>query len=116
MKGDENDGNRKTCVRTTLEAIYACAHFLAPFIPTGADKIFKKLNQAPVCITELKASLTNLKVGNKVSVGEVLFTKIVTDEERSAEEAKKKKAEEVRLERLLSTNGHYENNQFSKFH
>lgn len=97
MKGEENEIARKTCVRMTLEAIYACTHLLAPFIPSGAGLIFDKLSTPPVCISELRSSLDNLKVGASVKIGDVLYTKIVSEEERNAEEAKKKKAEEIKL-------------------
>ena len=96
MKGDSLDGSRKTAVRTTLEAIYVCTHFLVPFIPEAAGEIFKRLGTSPVCYEQLDTSMVNLAVGTAVTVGDVLFTKFVSDEDRlSAEEAKKKNAADL---------------------
>ena len=95
MKGDEMDGARKTAVRTTLESIYVCTHLLIPFIPEAAGEIFRRLDAEPVCLDVLKGDLVNLKVGSVITVGDVLFTKVVSDEERTMEEAKKKKADDL---------------------
>lgn len=95
LKGDENDVNRKVAVKTTLECIYACAHFLIPYIPLAAEQIFKKINTPHVSLSELGASLSHLKPGTPVTVGDVLFTKIVTDEEKSAAEKKEAMALKV---------------------
>jgi methionyl-tRNA synthetase len=87
IKGDDAAAvtARNTIVRTTLEALYVLAHFLAPFIPDGASSIFTKLNTSPRCIsTDLKATLMNLSVGTKVDVGEVLYTKIIDENEKDA--------------------------------
>jgi methionyl-tRNA synthetase len=92
LKGDENAGARQTAVKTTLECIYACAHFLIPFIPSASAQIFEKFGTQHRPIDSLSDTLENLTVGQKISVGEVLFTKIVSDEEKSAEEKKKANA------------------------
>lgn len=93
MKGDERAEERRIVVRTTLEALYALAHMLVPFIPVGATAIFTKLNTDPVLLKELKSDLRNLVAGTKVSVGDVLFHKLMTEEEKldAVEAAKKKK-------------------------
>ena len=94
MKGDERAEDRQIVVRACLEAVYALSHLLIPFIPNGAKKIFDKLSTAPVELSEIKGDLRNLVVGTKIRVGEVLYTKLISDEERlNAEEAAKKKAE-----------------------
>jgi methionyl-tRNA synthetase len=95
LKGDENDVARKVAIRTTLEAIYAAAHYLVPFIPSAAGEIFNRLGTEPVCYEELNANLLNLTPGTVVAVGDILFTKIQSDEERSAAEAKEKKAADL---------------------
>ena len=100
MKGDAMDGARKTCVRTTLECVYACAHFLAPFIPSAADAIFKKCGTDGVTLDKLRPELLHLAVGTKISVGEILFTKIVSDEELSAAANKVKKAADLAAAQL----------------
>ncbi|GMI24512.1 hypothetical protein TeGR_g288 [Tetraparma gracilis] len=93
MKGDEMDGARKTAVRSTLETIYIATHFLIPFLPDGAAEIFRRLGTPPKCLSDLAQS--NLASGQKIEIGSTLFTKIVSDEERTAEEAKAAKAKEL---------------------
>lgn len=94
MKGDENAVQRQIIVRATLEAVYALAHLLLPFVPDGSKKIFEKLNTEPVILTDLNADLRNLTVGKAIKVGDVLYTKLVSEEELNAAEATKKKAED----------------------
>jgi methionyl-tRNA synthetase len=97
MKGDELAHARQVVVRATLEAIYALSHLLIPFIPSAASIIFKKLNTEPTTLENLKVNgtnLRNLKEGVAVSIGDVLFTKVLTAQEKmSALEAAKAKAE-----------------------
>lgn len=94
MKGDERAEERKIVVRAVLESVYALAHLLIPFIPIGAQKIFEKLNTSPVDLGDISSDLRSLTVGTKVEIGDVLYTKLITEEERlNAEEASKKKAE-----------------------
>jgi methionyl-tRNA synthetase len=76
MKGDERAEERKIVVRATLEAVYALAHLLIPFIPIGASQIFGKLNTAPKSLLDLSTDMRNLTVGCVVSVGDVLYTKV----------------------------------------
>lgn len=88
----KEDAPRLVVVRTCLEAIYVIAHFLSPLIPGVADTIFKKLGTASVLLTELSPEYDNLKVGTEVSVGDILFNKVLTDEEaKKQEEAAKAK-------------------------
>ena len=94
MKGDERAEERQIVVRATLEAVYALAHLLVPFIPEGSKKIFDKLNTAPIELESIKSDLRNLAVGNPVSIGDVLYTKLVSEEEKlNAEQKKLKNAE-----------------------
>ncbi len=111
MKGDDNDIPRKVVIRTMLECVYACTHFLIPFIPEAAEKIFKKLNTDAVVVEDL--SIPALVVGTKVDVGSVLFDKIVSEEERTAEmkakelaeaQAKKKEKQKKNVEKSKNAN------------
>lgn len=87
---------RLVVVRTCLEAIYIIAHFLSPIMPAIADKIFEKLGTAPVLLTELSPDYDNLKPGSAVTVGDILFQKILSDEEAAKqEEAAKAKADKA---------------------
>lgn len=81
-KGDEFREVRQVAVRATLEAIYALAHLLTPFLPTGAASIFKKLNKEPMSLGELGIDCRNLKIGTKIDVGDILYTKLQSDDEQ----------------------------------
>ncbi|GLD95999.1 hypothetical protein PINS_up004677 [Pythium insidiosum] len=84
---------RLVVVRTCLEAIYVIAHFLSPIMPATAEKIFSKLNAAPMLLTQLSPDYDNLKVGVEVAIGDILFNKVLSDEElKKQEEAAKAKA------------------------
>jgi len=94
LKGGEHAEARQVTVRATLEAIYALAHLLLPFLPQGASKIFKKLNTEPVALEQLGRDNRNLKVGTRIEVGDVLYTKSMSEEEqKNAEAAAAKKKE-----------------------
>lgn len=75
MKG-ENESRRGPIVRTTLEALYAFTHFLAPVIPVAASQIFHHLHTEPVSTFNLKDDFYNLKPGTPITIGEILFQKI----------------------------------------
>jgi len=93
-KGDENKEARQIIVRASLEAIYALAHLLLPFLPHGACKIFKKLNTEPVALKDLDLSCRNLKAGTKIEVGDVLYSKAMSEDEiRDAQQSKPSKKE-----------------------
>jgi methionyl-tRNA synthetase len=86
LHGDENKEKRQAIVRTALEAIYAMAHLLLPFLPIGSKKIFAKLNTEPVTLEELKKLHAArpghfLAVGTKVEAGGVLYDKSLSDAE-----------------------------------
>jgi len=93
-KGDEYAELRQIVVRATLETIFALAHLLIPFMPNGAGMIFRKLNTQPLSLNELKMDCRNLKAGTKIDVGDVLYSKLLSDDEKlSAAEAAKKNKE-----------------------
>ncbi|CEG47063.1 methionine-trna ligase [Plasmopara halstedii] len=79
MKEDEP---RLVVVRTCLEAIYVLAHYLSPITPQTADIIFNKLNTPSTTLTALSPDFDNLVPGTEVSIGSILFNKILTEEEK----------------------------------
>jgi methionyl-tRNA synthetase len=83
LKGAD-EARRIQIVRTTLEAIYAFTHFLAPVIPYAAQSIFEKLNTPPIPTNQLRGDMYNLTPGNRVSLGDILFVKIVDEAEEAA--------------------------------
>ncbi|TMW62271.1 hypothetical protein Poli38472_009764 [Pythium oligandrum] len=90
----KEDAPRLVVVRTCLEAIYVAAHYLSPFMPETAQKIFEKLGTAPMLLTQLSPDYDNLKVGTEVTIGDILFNKVLSDEEiKKQEEAAKAKAD-----------------------
>ena len=88
MKGSDEQ-RRPAIVRTTLEALYAFMHILAPVIPLAAQAVFSRLGTAPVPLNSLKADFYNLKPGTPVTVGEILFQKIETEALPLSEPGKK---------------------------
>ena len=72
----ENQHRRPGVVRTTLEAIYAFSHFLAPVIPHAVESIFNKLHTPPRMAKLLRSDFYNLAPGTKVDIGSILFEKI----------------------------------------
>ena len=92
--GDEHAVYRQSVVRGALEAIYALAHLLLPFLPVSGKKIFQKLATEPVTLVDLKKNgnaLNNLKVGTQIEIdGAVLYDKLLSEEEKKAASAKKK--------------------------
>jgi len=118
-KGDEHTESRRIVVRATLEAIYGLTHLLTPFLPVGANLIFTKLNTNPTSLLNLGMDCRNLKVGTKVEIGDVLFTKLLSDEEAAAEgknskresyeEAQKRKKEKKAQLKKASKAGQQQN-------
>merc|ERR1712032_1104216 len=53
MKAEEQAPLRAACLRVLLEAIYVLGHFFAPYTPSAAEAIFKKLQTEPVQIASL---------------------------------------------------------------
>ena len=90
-KGDEHAEFRQIVVRATLEAIYALAHLLMPFLPVGCKFIFNKLGKEPVSLTELNRDCRSLDTGVKIEVGRVLYEKMLSDAERDKKAGGKKK-------------------------
>ena len=103
LKGDEHEEARQVTVRATLEAIYGLAHLLLPFLPVGGSAIFKKLNTEPTTLEVLGKDCRNLVVGTEITVGNILYTKLVdtvetftdttTSTKESHAEAQKRKKE-----------------------
>lgn len=93
---------RLVVVRTCLEAIYVLAHYLSPILPKTTETIFEKLGTAPTTLTALSPEYDNLKPGTEVSIGGILFNKILTEEEKqkqadaAAAKAKPAKAKPVK--------------------
>ena len=71
---------QQVIVRATLEAVYALAHLLLPFLPVGGAKIFGKLNTEPVSLAELNRDCRNLKVGTKIDIGDILYQQAGVEE------------------------------------
>lgn len=78
---------RLVVVRTCLEAIYVLAHYLSPIIPETARRIFEKLGTTSTTLTALSPDYDNLKPGTKVSIDDILFIKILTEEEKQKQVA-----------------------------
>jgi methionyl-tRNA synthetase len=76
MKGEFDGPRRIAIVRTTLEAIYICSHYLAPSIPIATGEIFHRLNTLPRPTNLLRSDFYNLTPGTKITLGNILFTKI----------------------------------------
>ena len=76
MKGAVEELRRPAIVRTTLEAIYAFTHFLAPVIQQAAGKVFRMLNTPPKAASELSIDFKNLRPGTAVILGDILFQKM----------------------------------------
>jgi methionyl-tRNA synthetase len=64
-----------------LEALYIIAHYIAPIIPNTADKIFNMLNTKPILLFNMNMDFYNLVPGTKVSIGDILFEKLVYQDE-----------------------------------
>lgn len=82
-------------VRTTLEALYAASHLLLPFLPIGSRKIFGKLHTEPVLLPELKMDYSCLTPGTTIDVGEILYERSVSEEEKAGANKKKESLEEL---------------------
>lgn len=104
LSGDEFAEKRQVIVRATLEAVYAVAHLLLPFIPKGASEIFKKMNTPPKSLWDIDPELRdNLAVGTKIDVGSLLYEINKSEEEKElskAEASNKKKQSYEEAQRL----------------
>jgi methionine--tRNA ligase beta chain len=87
MKGAD-ESRRQPVVRTTLEAIYAFTHVLAPVIPIACKSVFDNLHTPPRSLRTLNLDFYNLSAGTKVDVGEILFHKIDIDGKMEANSGK----------------------------
>jgi methionyl-tRNA synthetase len=104
LVGDEYAERRRSIVRATLEAVYAVAHLLLPFIPRGASEIFRKMNTPPRSLWDIDPELRgNLAVGTKIDVGSLLYEINKSEEEKElskAEASNKKKLSYEEAQRL----------------
>lgn len=104
LLGEEFLEKRQVIVRATLEAVYAVAHLLLPFIPKGASEIFKKMNTPPKSLWDIDPELrNNLVVGTKIDVGSLLYEVNKSEEEKElskAEASNKKKLSYEEAQRL----------------
>ena len=82
VKGDGAAERKAVIIRSTLEAVYAAAHFLSPFIPAACDHIFEKLGAPAKPIWRLSRE-SNLTPGTTVSVGGILFAKFEVEGENA---------------------------------
>lgn len=123
-KGDEYAETRKIIIRCCLESIYVITHLLLPFIPEGATKVLKRLKTEPKSLVELsKSYCRSLQVGTQLEIGDVLYTKVLSDEEmidkkgaalkkqESYVEAQKRKKEAKEKAIALSKDGQQQNNE-----
>eukprot|EP01061_Rhynchopus_euleeides_P045838 TRINITY_DN8432_c0_g1_i1.p1 TRINITY_DN8432_c0_g1~~TRINITY_DN8432_c0_g1_i1.p1 ORF type:complete len:743 (+),score=334.91 TRINITY_DN8432_c0_g1_i1:49-2229(+) len=93
MKDAAQAPARQLCLRLMLESLYALTHFLAPFLPETATRIFNKISPGKA-IEDLTGTFDNLQVGREITAGpwaegmDVLFPKLLSDEERAKQEQK----------------------------
>ena len=88
LVGDEHAERRRSIVRAALEAMYAVAHLLLPFIPRGASEIFRKMNTPPRSLWGVDPELRgNLAVGTKIDVGGLLYEINKSEEEKELSKA-----------------------------
>lgn len=72
-----NPQGRQRVVRAVLEAVYVLGHMLKAILPNTTERIFEKLNTpAKSSISTLSDRFDNLTPGTKVTVGEILFSKL----------------------------------------
>lgn len=81
-----------------MEAVYAVAHLLLPFIPGGATEIFKKLNTPPKSLGAINADLRNLEVGTKIDAGSILYERNLSEEEMKLSKADASKNKKLAYE------------------
>jgi len=92
-KGDENAELRQIVVRATLEAIYALTHLLMPFLPVGCKKVYEKLGKEPVSLENLDRECRSLTVGANIQIGQVLYEKMLSEDEKGKKGGAGKKKE-----------------------
>lgn len=91
LKKDEDQVRRAELIRRLLEAVYALTHFLVPFMPVACTLIFEQLGCPPRPLHALSPAFDNLAAaaGSPVTVGGILFPKLLSDEEMIAAAAGK---------------------------
>ena len=86
LKGDEHQPAREAIIKTVLECVYSCSHFLIPFIPLGAKAIFEKLSTPPKLLHDLNNDMNDLKEGTVISIGEMLYKRPDLNDAKAREE------------------------------
>eukprot|EP00038_Savillea_parva_P026234 m.52561 g.52561 ORF g.52561 m.52561 type:complete len:709 (-) comp7380_c1_seq1:230-2356(-) len=86
MAVPDNVRLRSGIVRVLAEALYVVAHFLEPFMPTTAEKIFGKMGTPPRHICELEFKFQHVSPGTKVIHGDILFDKFEITEAELADD------------------------------
>ena len=81
-KGDEHAEFRQTIIRAALEAIYANAHLLLPFLPIGCKQVFSQLGTKPTTLDALNRDCRNLKAGTPIQAGKVLYAKSLLEDSK----------------------------------
>eukprot|EP00933_Yihiella_yeosuensis_P081703 TRINITY_DN95376_c0_g1_i1.p1 TRINITY_DN95376_c0_g1~~TRINITY_DN95376_c0_g1_i1.p1 ORF type:complete len:879 (-),score=239.63 TRINITY_DN95376_c0_g1_i1:188-2797(-) len=95
MKDESQKELRGACLRVLLEAVYILAHFFGPFIPDAAEAIFKKVGATARPIPEL-SNFRNLKPGDEVKSGSILFEQLLVKKEEDPAAAKAAAKEEAK--------------------
>lgn len=91
IKDDPDNAKKAVIIRSILEAIYVVGHFLSPFIPLTACKIFEALNTDPIAISKLAVNGTNLTVGTQIGT-KFAFQKFPIPGQEAEEEKKDDKS------------------------
>ncbi|KAL8450194.1 hypothetical protein Emag_003348 [Eimeria magna] len=69
-----DEKRRQEDIRLCLEALYALAHFLEPYLPEAMECLFARLNMKPKRLNELSPWFNNLPAGTPIdATGKVLF-------------------------------------------
>ncbi|ETW05320.1 methionine-tRNA ligase [Aphanomyces invadans] len=82
-----DDHEKKVVVRTILEAIYVFAHYMVPFMPATAARVFEFLHTAPTTLPLLSNDFNNLTPGTpikEVTKDDILFEKLKSEAELAA--------------------------------
>merc|ERR1712137_1135290 len=80
MKAENQQAKRTAIIRVLIEAVYALAHFFAPFMPVATQAIFDKFCVGPMAIADLSTDFLNLKPGIPVVSNSVLFALMRVEE------------------------------------
>jgi len=87
----KNHADKIPVIKTTLEAMYICAHLLIPAIPDACEVALAQFGQGKSVLQKLRPTLDNLQPGSKIAEPtkeNILFPKIAEDKKKA--NAKKK--------------------------